>query len=79
MQIILNKTILVTHRNNPQLKHRGQHSVYRNFDAVRGINYQMLLSFCDRGHLEHVFNSIEVVKPTSYPVPYLLLGLPRMG
>ncbi|EDS26369.1 chondroitin synthase [Culex quinquefasciatus] len=63
IQNILNKTILVAPRNNPQLKHFGLHSVYRNFDAVRGMNYRMHLSFYDRGRLEHVFNSIEVVKP----------------
>ncbi|EDS30280.1 chondroitin synthase [Culex quinquefasciatus] len=59
MQNILNKTILVAHRNNPQLEHRGLHSVYRNFDTLRGMNYRMHLSFYDRGRLKHVFNSTD--------------------
>ncbi|EDS26561.1 chondroitin synthase [Culex quinquefasciatus] len=63
IQNILNKTILVAPRNNLSLKHFGLHSVYLNFDAVRGMNYRMHLSFYDRGRLEHGFNSIEVVKP----------------
>ncbi|KAL9692260.1 hypothetical protein quinque_015811 [Culex quinquefasciatus] len=75
MQNILNKTILVAHRNNSQLEHRGLHSVYRNFDTLRGMNYRMHLSFYDRGRLKHVFNSIEVVKPIGRieiaPSPYV--------
>ncbi|EDS36593.1 chondroitin synthase [Culex quinquefasciatus] len=75
IQNILNKTILVAHRNNPQLKYFGLHSVYRNFDAVRGMNYRMHLSFYDRGRLEHVFNSIEVVKPMVKRIEIAPLGL----
>ncbi|KAL9694684.1 hypothetical protein quinque_013969 [Culex quinquefasciatus] len=73
IQNILNKTILVAHRNN--LKYFGLHSVYLNFDAVRGMNYRMHLSFYDRGRLEHGFNSIEVVKPMVKRIEIAPLGL----
>uniref|UniRef100_A0A1S4KFX2 Hexosyltransferase n=1 Tax=Culex quinquefasciatus TaxID=7176 RepID=A0A1S4KFX2_CULQU len=75
MQNILNKTILEAHRTNPQLEYRGLHSAYRKFDAVRGMDYRMHLSFYDRGRREHVLKSFEVVKPIGLieivPSPYV--------
>lgn len=75
MRNILNKTILEAHRNNAALEYRGLHSAYRKFDAVRGMDYRMHLSFYDRARREHTLKSFEVVKPIGLieivPSPYV--------
>lgn len=75
MQNILNKTILEATRKNPDVEYRGIHFAYKRFDAVRGMDYRLLLNFYDRQQKTSVLKSFEVIKPISLieivPSPYV--------
>uniref|UniRef100_A0A4Y0BHZ5 Hexosyltransferase n=1 Tax=Anopheles funestus TaxID=62324 RepID=A0A4Y0BHZ5_ANOFN len=72
---VLNKTILEATRNNPDAEFRGIHTAYKRFDAVRGMDYRLLLNFYDRKLKKMVQKSFEVIKPISLieivPSPYV--------
>uniref|UniRef100_A0A182SW67 Hexosyltransferase n=1 Tax=Anopheles maculatus TaxID=74869 RepID=A0A182SW67_9DIPT len=75
MRNVLNKTILEATRNNPDAEFRGIHTAYKRFDAVRGMDYRLLLNFYDRRLKKMVQKSFEVIKPISLieivPSPYV--------
>uniref|UniRef100_A0A182W611 Hexosyltransferase n=1 Tax=Anopheles minimus TaxID=112268 RepID=A0A182W611_9DIPT len=75
MRNVLNKTILEATRNNPDAEFRGIHTAYKRFDAVRGMDYRLLLNFYDRKLRKMVQKSFEVIKPISLieivPSPYV--------
>ncbi|XP_055531005.1 chondroitin sulfate synthase 2 [Wyeomyia smithii] len=72
---IVNKTILEAYRTQPELEYRQLHSAYRRFDAVRGMDYRLHLTFYDRKRRTSVLKSFEVVKPIGLieivPSPYV--------
>lgn len=75
MRNVLNKTIVEATRNNPDAEFRGIHTAYKRFDAVRGMDYRLLLNFFDRRLKKMVQKSFEVIKPISLieivPSPYV--------
>ncbi|XP_050083996.1 chondroitin sulfate synthase 2 [Anopheles aquasalis] len=72
---VLNKTITEAGRNQPDDEYRGLHSAYKRFDAVRGMEYRLLLTFYDRRRKRMRTRSFEVIKPISLieivPSPYV--------
>lgn len=42
---VLNHTLVVAKKNHRDLNFSGTHSIYRRFDAVRGMTYQLHLNF----------------------------------
>uniref|UniRef100_A0A2M4ADF2 Hexosyltransferase n=1 Tax=Anopheles triannulatus TaxID=58253 RepID=A0A2M4ADF2_9DIPT len=72
---VLNKTVTEAARNQPDAEYRGLHSAYKRFDAVRGMEYRLLLNFYDRKRKRMRTRSFEVIKPISLieivPSPYV--------
>uniref|UniRef100_A0AAG5DVZ9 Hexosyltransferase n=1 Tax=Anopheles atroparvus TaxID=41427 RepID=A0AAG5DVZ9_ANOAO len=72
---VLNKTIMEAARNSPDAEYRSIHSAYKRFDAVRGMDYRLLLNFYDRKAKQMTLKSFEVIKPISLieivPSPYV--------
>ncbi|XP_035779035.1 chondroitin sulfate synthase 2-like [Anopheles albimanus] len=72
---VLNKTITEAARNQPDAEYRGLHSAYKRFDAVRGMEYRLLLNFYDRKRKRMQTRSFEAIKPISLieivPSPYV--------
>ncbi|ETN62052.1 chondroitin synthase [Anopheles darlingi] len=72
---VLNKTVTEATRNQPDAEYRGLHSAYKRFDAVRGMEYRLLLNFYDRKRKRMRTRSFEVIKPISLieivPSPYV--------
>ncbi|XP_053678728.1 chondroitin sulfate synthase 2 [Anopheles nili] len=75
MRNVLNKTILEATRSHPHMEYRGIHTAYKRFDAVRGMEYRLLLNFYDRKVKSVITKSFEVIKPISLieivPSPYV--------
>ncbi|XP_052861814.1 chondroitin sulfate synthase 2 [Anopheles cruzii] len=72
---VLNKTIMEATRNDPSIEYRGISSAYKRFDAVRGMDYRIMLTFYDRKQKRLVSRSFEAIKPISLieivPSPYV--------
>ncbi|KFB37145.1 hypothetical protein ZHAS_00004351 [Anopheles sinensis] len=72
---VLNKTIMEATRNDPNVEYRSVHSAYKRFDAVRGMDYRLMLNFYDRKAKRMTLKSFEVIKPISLieivPSPYV--------
>lgn len=73
-QRVLTRTLIEMKKAYPALVYRKLHSLYRKFDPVRGMDYQIHLTLEDQSK-RMIVKSFEAVKPLGHveivPSPYV--------